>query len=310
MTEPLRPLNMGGILDRAIQGYREKFSLFAGLAVFPGLTQLAVGLAAVHPKTTTDPSGGHIALVIASYLASLVFTIANLVIQAIAMAAMCLAASETLHGKSIAIRTAFGAFTSRAGRLVGLEFLQGFYAGWPIIIVAVIGGVVAAAASSPYLMVPILAVGTIPSVALYVRCALATPACAIEDLPATTAFGRGVKLSEEGRWRICGGIFFPAVAAIGFTVGWNFVIAALQGTSPFLAGNPLADAALTGIVTLVADLIFLPISAIVLTVLYYDQRIRREGYDIERMMDDAGLIAPVPPLAGDSPTALGAGDIQ
>ena len=63
MTEPLRPLNMGGILDRAIQGYREKFSLFAGLAVFPGLTQLAVGLAAVHPKTTTDPSGGHIALV-------------------------------------------------------------------------------------------------------------------------------------------------------------------------------------------------------------------------------------------------------
>ncbi len=310
MTEAMRPLNMGGILDRAIQVYREKFSIFAGLAVAPGLTQLAVGLAAVHPQTTTDPSGGHIALQIASYLSSFVFTIMNLFMQAIAIAAMCLAASETLHGNPIAIRTAFGAFTPKAGRLVGLEFLQGFYAGWPIIIVAIIAGVIAAAASSPYLMVPILVVGAIPCVALYVRCALAFPACAIEDLPATTAFGRGVKLSEGGRWRICGGIFFPMVAAVGFTVGWNFLIAFLQQASSTLGGNPLAVAGLTGVVTFVADLIFLPISAIVLTVLYYDQRIRREGYDIERMMDDAGLMTAAPPLAGDSPATSGAGETQ
>jgi hypothetical protein len=39
----------------------------------------------------------------------------------------------------------------------------------------------------------------------------------------------------------------------------------------------------------------------VLTVLYYDQRIRREGYDIERMMHEAGLIASAPPPVGESP---------
>ena len=304
MTEPLQPLNMGGILDRAIQVYRGKFSLFAGLAVFPGLAQLAVGLASVHPKTAADPSGAHIFLVMVSYIASLVFTIANLVIQA--TAAICLAASKVLFGESIAIRTAFGAFTSKAGRLVGLEFLQGLYAVWPLIIVGVIAAVVAVAASSPYIIIPMFILGSIPCIALYVRCALAFPACAIEDLPATTAFGRGVKLSERGRWRICGGIFSPAVAAIGFTVGWTFVIAALQRTSPLLAGNPLASAGLTGIVTFVADIVFIPISAIVLTVLYYDQRIRREGYDIERMMHDAGLVAPGLPLAGERPAAPGA----
>jgi hypothetical protein len=32
---------------------------------------------------------------------------------------------------------------------------------------------------------------------------------------------------------------------------------------------------------------------IALTLFYYDQRIRLEGYDIERMMDAAGLIAPI-----------------
>jgi hypothetical protein len=33
-------------------------------------------------------------------------------------------------------------------------------------------------------------------------------------------------------------------------------------------------------------------SLIAVTLFYYDQRIRYEGYDIERMMDAAGLNAP------------------
>ena len=44
------------------------------------------------------------------------------------------------------------------------------------------------------------------------------------------------------------------------------------------------------------------------TLFYYDQRIRDEGYDIERMMDAAGMTAPVHPPAGDSPIAPVAGE--
>ena len=40
-----------------------------------------------------------------------------------------------------------------------------------------------------------------------------------------------------------------------------------------------------------------PIYPIAITLFYYDQRIRREGYDIERMMDEAGMIAPATPPA-------------
>jgi hypothetical protein len=32
---------------------------------------------------------------------------------------------------------------------------------------------------------------------------------------------------------------------------------------------------------------------------YYDQRIRHEGYDIERMMEEAGMTAPSTPPGGD-----------
>jgi hypothetical protein len=45
-------------------------------------------------------------------------------------------------------------------------------------------------------------------------------------------------------------------------------------------------------VALLLGLVFTPLCHIVLTLLYYDQRIRREGFDIERMMESAGLNAP------------------
>jgi hypothetical protein len=50
--------------------------------------------------------------------------------------------------------------------------------------------------------------------------------------------------------------------------------------------------------------------SIALTLFYYDQRIRREGYDIERMMEAAGLNAPLTLPDGDGLTASGTEEVQ
>jgi hypothetical protein len=45
-----------------------------------------------------------------------------------------------------------------------------------------------------------------------------------------------------------------------------------------------------------------PIYATGFTLFYYDQRVRKEGYDIERMMQAAGMSQPTPvlePLVGE-----------
>lgn len=303
MTPTLQPLNIGGILDRAVQILRGNFPLFAGLALFPGVAQLAMQLTSVHPATITDPSGGHILLVLASYVASLFFTVANLVLQAVAMAAMSLAASKVMFGEPTSIRTAFNAFSSKKGRLVGLELLQGLYSGWPMILVCIFAVVVAVFASSPYIMVTILVLGSIPCIILYTRYALAFPACAIENLTAGSAIDRSVKLSEGGRWRIFGGILFPGIAAGGFSGGSILLIESMRTHIGWLASHPMAVAGVNGAISLFADVIFIPVSALVLTVLYYDQRIRREGYDIEKMMEGAGLSAPRSSPSGDIPIA-------
>jgi len=44
-------------------------------------------------------------------------------------------------------------------------------------------------------------------------------------------------------------------------------------------------------------------NSVALTLFYYDQRIRHEGYDIERMMDSAGLNAPATPPSGEAQSA-------
>jgi len=298
VTTTLQPLNMGGILDRAIQILRGRFTLFAGIAVFPGLAQLGGQLLSVNPNSgIAVASNGQTAFEFARYGASTLFSIANLVLQAIATAAICLAASRVYLGDSISIRSAYGAFGTKVGRLIWLQILQGLYAGWPLIFAVVVSVAIASSGVSIYLQIPIWILGSIPCLALYARCALAFPAAAIENLSASAAFERSVKLGEGGRWRICGGFVLPLAAALAFIFSLDWLIELIKTTSPFLAGSPFVVAGLTGIVSFAGDLVFIPLSAIVLTVLYYDQRIRREGYDVERMMDAAGMTISV--LSGD-----------
>ncbi len=303
MTESLRPMNLGGILDRGVQIIREHFALFIGLGAIPGLAQFAGAIAAIHPPSpATDPNATQIALTLLSYGASFVIGVAKIVLQAVATAAICLAASKVNLGETITVREAFGAFTARKGSLVGLVILQGIFAVWPLIVVTLIAVPLAASGAPAFLQVPLWILGSVPCIVLYCRYALAYPAAAIEGRTAMDAINRSVGLGQGGRWRICGGIIVPLVPPFLVTVGAAGLVEFFKSYSPLLAGSPLAEAGANGVVALLTDLVFTPYSAIVLTLLYYDQRIRKEGFDIERMMDAAGLNATVTPPNGGEPT--------
>jgi len=292
MTTTLRTMSLGGILDRAIQILRANFALFAGLALISGLAQLAFRLASVHPKTDAGLSGAHIALVLASYFASFVFWAADIFLGTVVSAAICFAASRVHLGEEATIRGAFGAFAFKGGRLVWLGLLQGIFAGWPLIIAIPVVVAMTSFGASIYLQIPIWILGSIPCIVLYTRYALAFPATAIENLSAHTAIERSISLGEGNRWKICWGFLLPGGVALALASSSTWLIEQSKTGNPFLAGNPIVVAGLDGIVALLLGLVFTPLCHIVLTLLYYDQRIRREGFDIERMMESAGLNAP------------------
>jgi len=59
MNEPLRPLNLGEILDRTFQVYRAKFLVFVGLGAIPVLAMRGIHAADsawLHLSTLVHPS--------------------------------------------------------------------------------------------------------------------------------------------------------------------------------------------------------------------------------------------------------------
>ena len=293
MIETLRPMNLGGILDRGVQIFRAQSMVFIGLAAITGLVQLASTLASAHPKPTS------VGLTLASGALSFALWLAMIILTAIVTAAFCLAASRVNLGEPVSVREAFGAYRARAGRLVGLTILQGIFAGWPVVIVIIFATVIYIASDltppSPSFVMVLVILGGIPYVALFSRYALAFPATAIEGLSASASIDRSIKLSKGGRWRICGGFTVTLLPSLILALGAYFLAQHLRSSGLLFGGSPLAAASITGVVGFIAALVFTPYSAIVLTLLYYDQRIRHEGYDVERLMDAAGLNASATP---------------
>jgi membrane-anchored glycerophosphoryl diester phosphodiesterase (GDPDase) len=128
------------------------------------------------------------------------------------------------------------------------------------------------------------------------RFTLAIPACVIEDLPARKAIRRSIELSKGARGRI----FLLALLVVAVQMGLGlvtqlfFVIATFRHHGELPAGIRVVQQ----LVAFCTNTFVGPIYATGFTLFYYDQRVRKEGYDIERMMRAAGMeLAAATPVA-------------
>jgi hypothetical protein len=131
-----------------------------------------------------------------------------------------------------------------------------------------------------------------PGVWLYVAWAFAMPALLVEGLRGRKALGRSFGLVKGRWWRTFG------VLTVGFILA-GVVSSIVQGA--FLLGiivEPNNDAlvlvlsALSGIVGLA---IGTPFQAALLTVVYFDLRVRKEGFDLELLAQGIGGTVPASP---------------
>ena len=144
----------------------------------------------------------------------------------------------------------------------------------------------------------IVLVAFVYAVVMSLRYALAVPACVVEDLTARDAVRRSIALSKGARGRIF--VLFLLVGVIklglfGVTQAFFFVLVFKNRgqVAPWLN-------ALSQVVAFFTNTFVGPIGAAGVAVFYYDQRVRKEGYDIERMMQAAGWASP-----GNRPHLLG-----
>lgn len=317
MQTTLRPLTLGEILDRTAELYRKNFlllsgisSVYSGILLVLGLIQISVqrGFSAAHMNT---------AAIIGAVIGIVVLALVSLVCGGLAVAANTRAVGWLHLGEPASIGAAYRAVLPRAGRYVWLLTIIYFVAWFPCVLIYAAYAVLMlhyvrttgmlsqhpahAIDQSTALMllgasigffVLLLAFG-IYGIIMTLRYSLAVPACTVENLKARPAIKRSVFLSKGSRGRIFMlGLLtvIIQVGLVGLTQGF-FILVGLKHKGVI----PLWMSVLQQVLAFFTNTFVGPIYATGFTLFYFDQRIRKEGFDIEHMMHAAGMMpSPAP----------------
>ncbi len=330
MQAALRPMNLGEILDRTFEIYRKRFLLFAGIAALPAAAMLALHLADVtwlHSErwfgAENDPGSRIAAGWLVAYLYYHISGLAWLLFQP----AFVCAASRELFAESNSILNSLRLLGARWLTYLWVAFLR--HCAQLIVPEILAFALIAALAildkqlglfkdpsTGGFMALAIIAGIFVAFLWVGISFAFAMPAAALEQTSGWKSLGRSWRLTRKSRWRIfvawiMAVIFALVLEGVGAFLAWG--IATLTYTGHHAGGfNPQLYEVLVYLFYALAAVVVGPLYPIALTLLYYDQRSRKEGYDVERMMEAAGLLAPAtaperrPTIAQDKPAEAGA----
>ncbi len=330
METRLRPLVLGEILDRTIQLYRSRFLLFAGIAAVPSAVMLACFAAAIPLLTSVRGAGPERAAIIgAGFLLILVIGLpAYVFVSSQGYAALTHAAHLRYFGEAATIRGSYKQAWQRRWHYLGLFAIEFAILGVVPAVVffggAIGAGIYAEATKMPQQEIGFLVLGVVFFLAavfavyvlwLLARFGLAYPACVVESSNAWAALKRGIRLSAGSRWRILA--VFVLGAVLGWALSWLVtfpamlflvLIPGMKSPQHLQTFNPLF-LVIDYTASFAVQALIRPIYGIALVIFYYDQRVRKEGFDIEWMMRRAGMEAAAAPQAAGAiePNALPAG---
>jgi hypothetical protein len=309
MTEPLRPMSTGQVLDHTFALYRRNFLLFVGIACIGPAAYLIFQLLMVGSAVVPVGSQRTATAGLSFGFGVIAGVIVMLAGMAIAHAATVKAVAAVYLGRKISIAAAYRSLSGRIWRVLGVfslvMLISGAAAGVIILLavligtVAVVGGAKAGTAGTVLgVIVGIGAavVGGLAAVAIYIRYSLAVQACVVEDVGVVASLKRSAVLSKGSRSRILTVYFVFGVLSyiVAFGLG---AIAAAGGA---LLHNPMLAMILIYVATFIAGALNGPLATIGISLLYYDERIRKEAFDLQLMMSN--LEAPGLPVAPPAPT--------
>jgi hypothetical protein len=277
----LRPLSVGEQLDASFKVVRANFGVLATCVLVVALPLNILNtivLAATRDNpfdlnaATNQVSDG------TAVAGQLLSALLSLVLTTLASAACFRAVSSAYLGEQATVRKSL---TFAAGRVLPLIWLSILYA---------VG-----------LVVPFLAL-FIPGVWLAVAWSIGYPALLAEDVRGSKALGRSYRL-VRGRW-------WPTFGAL---LVMYLIVLVISGILGLLLGatlvaslsNEAIAAVLTTIINTVSSLIALPLFAAMLTIIYYDLRVRKEGFDLHGLARGVGSDAPTSPARVAESSGLG-----
>jgi hypothetical protein len=276
----LRPLNIGDILDGAITAIRRHPLLILGIGavlavitagldflvqklLFSDLQELAAATNLGPGATDEEISNALFGLLGTALLATLPTALLTTLLAAVANGLLAAVMGRAVLGREVTFSIAWAEVWPRMLPLLGV--------GLAYSVLTTIGAMLC----------------LIPGVVVYVFWALASPALVLERGTFKQAFSRSVKLVSGSFWRVLGilllawliGYLFSMIINLPFNVGTGMF---RQLFNPAQVALPTTgDLLLQSAGQIIAGTIAMPFVALVTVIVYLDQRMRREGMDIE-----------------------------
>jgi hypothetical protein len=284
-TPALRPRSAIEIVDTAFTIWRRnigQMTIIGIAATLPLVLALMLGFGSLFAGFGSRFDE---AKLVAMVPMMLIFIVVVVLWMAVVDGAMTLAAGDAYHGREVSAASALRGAVSKGGTLVLSNILRML----TIFAVVLVGGVVVALlgqANGGVAVLLMIVLGVV-SLLLFARLFATTNAVLFENSGASESLSRSFALSKDSAWRIFGVILLAYIVlvvaqiAIGMTVQ---VVISMILKSPIIAG----------IVGNVIGALLYPFLSIALMVLYFDQRIRKEGYDLDVM--SSGMPTPPSPV--------------
>ena len=307
----LRPLSTGEVLDRTFSIYRSRFWLFAGISSLSGAVQLvanAFNLAGQHLVMTRY---GFRAAALGSSIGSMLGVLLFLLAVSVTQAATVHALSEVYLGRGATVSGSLRPTIRLWYRYVGIALWQGWSAIWvPLVLIlpAVylvrllpglglswvwFGGVL--------IFVEIIGGGVYGAIA-YLRNSLGVQAAVVEQSTVRASMRRSKILTSGTKGRI---FLVLLITAALYWVGGEIQLPMLffVGQAP-LEPHVMAQAVILA-VSFVTHTLVSPVALIGLSLVYFDQRVRREAFDLVMLL---GGEVPAPALTGEAATVAAPAD--
>ena len=265
-TPQLRPLAVGEMLDAGFRLFGARFWTLIVCVLVPvlPLTIVATGLqASVDPNAfdldaTSDVDSG------TALAGTLVASLIQFAAAALAIAACFKAISAAYLGE-------------RAGAAESLRYALGRTLALCIAYIVVI-----------FIVVVGLIFLIIPGIWLAVKLAMAFPAVVFERKNAFSAVGRSWSLTSGHFWRTLGTLLVVFLITFVAQLVFGGVVGGILGASD---SGELTTAVVLTLVNLITLALTYPLWAAVTTVLYYDLRVRNEGFDLQLLAQGMGADA-------------------
>lgn len=272
----LRPLRTGELLDRAFRLYRKHFLTLVGIvALFlVPVTLVQMVIQTVANASTQDVvTSGRLdsAYGVAVALSGAVGIVVYLLKTSIPIAAVTRAVAGSYLGESVGTLDSY--------RRVGRRWLPVLGANVLVILLGI--------AFLIWAIIPCIGWLTGPGLLIYLSSVISlliAPAIILEHSTASGSIGRAWNLTRQRFWPVIGFMLLLSLLSLIFVAGpaalVSFLVTAVFVSAGSLGGSTIIATVTSSLTTLLTSLLFLPFQLTAVTLLYFDLRIRLEGFDL------------------------------